>query len=47
MDGIVTEVIRLQAMGHKESARFVSALAQKLREQAAQLKAFEREVVML
>ena len=47
MDGIVTEVIRLQAMGHKESARFVSALAQKLREQAAQLKAFEREAVML
>ncbi|MBN1977726.1 MAG: hypothetical protein JW918_10020 [Anaerolineae bacterium] len=47
MDGIVTEVIRLQAMGHEEAARFVPAVAGKLREQAAQLKTFEREAIAI
>jgi chromosome segregation ATPase len=47
MDSIVTEVIRLQAMGHREAARFVPAVRQKLREQATQLKVFEREAVMV
>ena len=47
MDGIVTEVIRLQAMGHKEAARFVPTVTQKLREQATQLKAFEREAIAI
>ena len=45
MDSIVTEVIRLQALGPKDAARHVPGLVQRIRDQAAQLKAFERETV--
>jgi len=45
MEGIVTEVIRLQAMGPQDGARHVPALVKRLREQSAQLEEFEREAV--
>jgi chromosome segregation ATPase len=45
MDGVVTEVIRLQAMGHDDAARHVPELVERLREQGDQLKRFERERV--
>lgn len=45
MESVVTEVIRLQAMGPEEVARQVDALAEKLREEAAQLETFERQAV--
>jgi hypothetical protein len=44
MDGIVAEIIRLQAMGHEDAADLVPAVTKKLRDQAAQLKVFEREI---
>jgi len=47
MDGVVTEVIRLQAMGPEDAARFVPDLAQQLQEQRTSLQAFERETVTL
>jgi len=43
MDSVVTEVVRLQAMGPKDAARYVPDLVKRLREQSAQLKQFERE----
>ncbi len=47
LEGVVTEVIRLQAMGHEDAARFAPALVKRLRQEAAQLKTFERESVKL
>jgi len=44
MDGMVTEVIRLQALGTQEATGYVPALASRVREQSVQLKVFEREV---
>ena len=45
MDSVVTEVVRLQAMGPRDAARYVPDLVKRLREQSAQLKQFERESV--
>lgn len=45
MDGVVTEVIRLQASGPAEAQRQAPALVDKLREQAAHLARSEREAV--
>jgi chromosome segregation ATPase len=45
MEGVMTEVIRLQAMGAEEAAKHVPALVEHLREEAAQLRQFEREAV--
>jgi chromosome segregation ATPase len=43
MDGTVTEVIRLQAMGPEDAANYMPALVKKLQGQRAELEAFERE----
>jgi hypothetical protein len=45
LDGVVTEVVRLQAMGPDAAAGFVPDLVNRLREESAQLKEFEREAV--
>jgi hypothetical protein len=45
LEGVATEVIRLQAMGTEEGERRVNPLVEKLREEAAQLETFEREAV--
>jgi chromosome segregation ATPase len=45
LEGVVTEVVRLQAMGAEEAERRVNSLVETLREEAAQLKTFEREAV--
>jgi hypothetical protein len=45
LDGIVTEVIRLQAAGPDDAERGVPALVEKLREQSAQLARSEKEAV--
>jgi hypothetical protein len=45
MEGIITEVVRLQAMGPDEAERHVDSLVQKLREETAELERFEREAV--
>ncbi len=47
MDGVVTEVIRLQAMGPDDAARHVPELVERLQEQEDQLKRFERERVKI
>jgi chromosome segregation ATPase len=47
LDGIVTQMIRLQAMGPKDAARYVPDLVNKLREESTQLKEFEREAVRI
>ncbi|MBN1261723.1 MAG: hypothetical protein JXB35_13690 [Anaerolineae bacterium] len=47
MDTMVTEVIRLQAMGPDAAMQLVRPLTQKLRGQAAELKTFERETVQI
>ncbi len=45
LEGVVTEIIRLQAMGEEGAERHVDSLVEKLREEAAQLETFEREAV--
>jgi chromosome segregation ATPase len=45
MEGVMTEVVRLQAMGAKEAVRHVPALVEKLEEEVAQLESFERDTV--
>jgi hypothetical protein len=47
LDSIVTEVIRLQAVGPKDAARQVPELVKRLRGQSAQLKEFGRETVRI
>jgi chromosome segregation ATPase len=47
MDSIVTEIIRLQAVGPKDAAPHVSALTKKLEEQSEELKRFEREAIVV
>jgi uncharacterized protein YoxC len=47
MDGVVTEVIRLQAAGAESAAQYVPEMVQRLREQTAELKAFEQEAVRI
>lgn len=47
MDGVLTEMIRLQAMGPKDAARHVPALVKHLRDQSAQLEQFARETVRI
>jgi chromosome segregation ATPase len=47
MEGIMTEVVRLQATGAEEAERRVPALVERLREEAAQLRAFERDAVQV
>jgi hypothetical protein len=45
MDGIVTEVIRLQAVGAEDASRLVPALVKKIREESDQLHKFEKEAM--
>lgn len=45
MESMVTEVIRLQAMGPEEARGQVDSLVEKLREEAAQLETFEGQAV--
>lgn len=45
MDSIVTELIRIQAVGPQEAAPRALALTETLRQEAAELKAFQREAV--
>jgi len=45
MDSIVTEVIRLQALGPEDAGRRVPQLVKQIRQEADQLKDFERLVV--
>jgi hypothetical protein len=45
MDGIVTEVVRLQAVGSEDASRLVPALVKKIREESEQLRKFEREAM--
>jgi chromosome segregation ATPase len=47
IDSIVTEIIRLQAIGPNDAAQHVSALTKRLREQRDELKRFEREAVAI
>jgi hypothetical protein len=47
MDGVVTEVIRLQAVGPAEAESRVPALVDKLRERADQLERSKQEVVQV
>jgi flagellar biosynthesis chaperone FliJ len=47
MDGVVTEVIRLQAAGPAEAERGVPALVAELRAQSAQLERSEEETIEL
>jgi hypothetical protein len=45
LDGLVAEVIRLQAMVPRDAAQYVDGLLANLRQQSAQFAQFEREVV--
>jgi hypothetical protein len=45
LDGVVTEVIRLQAAGPDDAERGVPALVEKLREQSAQLARSEETAI--
>ncbi len=47
MDSIVTEVVRLQAMGPDSAKAYAPELLTRLRQEAAQLKAFEMEAAQL
>jgi hypothetical protein len=47
LDGLVTEVIRLQAMVPGDAALHVAGLVDSLRQQSAQIVDFEREVVQV
>jgi len=47
LDGVVTEMIRLQAIGSDDAAHYVPDLVKKLREQSAELKQFERDAVTI
>ena len=47
MDGIVTEVVRLQAAGADNAAVFVPELVTRLRQETAQLRIFEKEATRL
>jgi hypothetical protein len=47
LDGLVTEVIRLQAMTPGDAAQHVSRLVGSLDQQSAEFAAFEREVVQV
>ena len=43
MDGVVTEVVRLQAAGPERAAVQVPAIAERLQQETAQLRAFEQQ----
>jgi chromosome segregation ATPase len=45
MEGVMTEVVRLQAMGADEAKKHVPALVERLQKETAELKAFERNAV--
>jgi hypothetical protein len=47
LDGVVTEVVRLQAMVPDNASRHVSRLVNNLQQQSAEIRAFEREVVRI
>ena len=47
LDGVVAEVIRLQATAPEDAVPRVLDLVNGLREQAAQIKVFEREVIQV
>jgi hypothetical protein len=47
MDSIVTELIRIQAAGPQDAAQRAPALAQKLHQEAAELKTFQKEAVQV
>lgn len=45
MDGVMTEMVRLQAVEPDEASRHVEALVEKLRQETAELETFERQAV--
>jgi hypothetical protein len=45
MEGLMMEMVRVQAMGADEAAKHVPRLVDQLREETAQLRQFEREAV--
>lgn len=47
MEGIITEVVRLQAMGAEAAGRQVPVLLEKLKAEAAQLERFERDGIQV
>jgi chromosome segregation ATPase len=47
MDSVVTEVVRLQAIGPQDASRHVPDLVRRLRQQSTQLRAFEREAIAI
>jgi hypothetical protein len=47
MDGIVTEVVRLQAAGADSAVAFVPELVTRLRQETLQLQTFEQEATRL
>ena len=47
LDGVVSEVIQLQAMSPDDAARHVSGLVDNLHQQSTEVSAFEREVVQV
>jgi len=47
MDGVVTEVVRLQAAGPESAAAFVPELTTRLRQETAQLTVFAQEATRL
>jgi len=47
LDGVMSEVIRLQAMSPQDAARHVPELQKRLQGQCDQIQAFEREVVQV
>jgi hypothetical protein len=47
LDGVMTEVIRLQAMAPEDAAQHVPTLQQSLQEQSEQIRAFEREAIQV
>ncbi len=47
MDGVITEVVRLQAAGPESAAAFVPELTTRLRQETAQLTVFEQEATRL
>ncbi len=45
IDGVMTELVRLQALGAQDAAERVPRLVEQLREEADQLKTFKCEAV--
>jgi hypothetical protein len=45
MDGVVTEIVRLQATGPESAQDFVPEIVKRLQQESEQLRAFERQAM--